>query len=461
MSGTGRKPINKFLILLTFCLMAMFFWGCGATVEPEPLDMATPEPTVEPEKHVKVTFQVNVPSGTSLDLPVYLHVIDDVTGISFNAVTYEVPRTSGDKHTVHINVPINSMVKYRYSLGGRQYERNIMDEVVKFRCVHAYQQTVIEDTVVAWEGHESYDGNYGRVNGLAYSTEGEPIQDLIVTIAGMKTRTDENGFYQFEVVPIGIHNLVAYNKDGSYQVFQQLATVGTLLETKANLLLDPAEFVRVVFILDTPDDELAGLPVRMIGNFSQFGGGEELQWGGVNVAAAAAPMMARGQDGRYRLDVMLPVGAEIHYKYTLGDAFWSAEQRENSHYVTRKLFVPEYDTVIEETVESWNISEFGSISIITTVPAPLNKGEVWIQYKFIDWMEPIPMWQVDDQTWFSVLTSPLQFFGSVTYRYCLDGDCDMTPEVNPDGYLIQRNLELLPEIQNVQDEVYGWRVIEE
>jgi len=446
---------------LTFCLMATVLWGCGAIVEPELSDMATPEPTVEPEKHVKVTFQVNVPSGTAADLPVYLHVIDDVTGISFNAVTYEVPRVTGDKFVVHINVPINSLVKYRYSLGGRQYERNIMDEVVTYRCVHAYQQTIIEDTVVSWEGYDSYDGNYGRVNGLAYSTEGEPIEGLIVTIAGMETRTDENGFYQFEVVPIGIHNLVAYSKDGSYRVFQQLATVGTLLETKANLLLDPAALVRVVFILDTPEDELAGLPVRMIGNFSQFGGGEALQWGGVNVAAAAAPMMARGEDGRYRLDVILPVGAEVHYKYTLGDAFWSAEQQQSSHYVTRKLFVPAYDTVIEESVESWNISEFGSISIIATVPEPLNQGGVWIQYKFIDWMEPIPMWQVDDQTWFSVLTSPLQFFGSVTYRYCLDGDCDMTPEVNPDGYLIQRNLELLPEIQNVQDEVYGWRVIEE
>ena len=461
MPRTRKKPINKFLLLLTFCLMATALWGCGAIVESELSDVATPEPTAEPEKHVKVTFQVNVPSGTAADLPVYLHVIDDVTGLSFNAITYEVPRVTGDTHVVHINVPINSLVKYRYSLGGRQYELNIMDEVVTYRCVHAYQQTIIEDTVVGWEGYDFYDGNYGRVNGLAYSTGGEPIEGLIVTIAGMETRTDENGFYQFEVVPIGIHNLVAYAKDGSYHVFQQLATVGTLLETKASLLLDPAKFVRVVFILDTPSDELAGLPVRMIGNFSQFGGGEALQWGGVKTAAAAAPMMARGEDGRYRLDVMLPAGSEVHYKYTLGDAFWSAEQQQSSHYVTRKLFVPRYDAVIEESVESWNISEFGSISIITTVPEPLNQGEVWIQYKFIDWMEPIPMWQVDEHTWFSVLTSPLQFFGSVTYRYCLNGDCDMTPEVNSDGYLIQRNLELLPEIQNVQDEVYGWRVIEE
>jgi len=199
----------------------------------------------------------------------------------------------------------------------------------------------------------------------------------------------------------------------------------------------------------------------MIGNFEQLGGGEDLRWGSVNASAAAAPLMARGQDGRYRLDVLLPAGADVHYKYTLGDAFWSAEQRKSSHYVTRKLFVPNYDTVIEETVESWNISEFGSLSLIVTVPEPLNQGEVWIQYKFIDWMEPIPMWQVDEYTWFSVLTSPLQFFGSVTYRYCLDGDCDKTPEVNTDGYLIQRNLELLPEIQNIQDEIYGWRVHED
>jgi hypothetical protein len=75
-------------------------------------------------------------------------------------------------------------------------------------------------------------------------------------------------------------------------------------------------------------------------------------------------------------------------------------------------------------------------------------------------MEPIPMWPVTDGEWFAVLTSPLNDFVNVKYRYCLNGNCDETPEANQDGYLIQRNLEVRPEIQNIEDTIIAWRVVE-
>jgi hypothetical protein len=78
--------------------------------------------------------------------------------------------------------------------------------------------------------------------------------------------------------------------------------------------------------------------------------------------------MTRGSDGKHRLEVKLPVGAELHYKYTLGDSVWSGEQAETGKFFVRRLIVPDHDLLIEDEVVTWNNSEFGEISLITRVP---------------------------------------------------------------------------------------------
>ncbi len=301
----------------------------------------------------------------------------------------------------------------------------------------------------------------GRLSGSVVDEENHPIQGIIISAAGMETITDENGNYLFEFLPIGTHNLVAYSPTGSYQLFQQQALIGTDLETKAPIIMIQSQVVQVVFVVSIPDDVLQVIPVRMVGNTAQLGGYSDVLWDGVGVSAADGPIMARGSDGKHRLEVMMPVGVEIHYKYTLGDSVWSAEQNASEQFPVRRLIVPDHNVVIEDSVETWNSSENGTASIITFVPDELRMGDVWIQYRYgQDWMEPIPMWPIEDGKWFTVLTSPLQDFTSVKYRYCLNGDCDQLPEVNGDGYLIQRNLELYPEIQNIEDELIAWRFVE-
>lgn len=417
---------------------------------------------IEPEKHIRLTFNVHVPLNTPSDQPIYLHLLDEVTGAEMNSTIYQFPATGEDLYSISINVPLDSVVLYRYSNNTNSFEVDYQGNLVQHRIVDCFQHTVVDDTVAGWAGQPLYAGNLGRLSGIVTDDAGEPVPGIVVTIAGLETISDENGSYLFQFLPIGTHNIVAYAPDGSYQLFQQQAIIGTELETKAPITMVRSDFVQVEFVVEIPDDILQAIPVRMVGNIKQLGGDSDVIWDGVGVSAANAPIMTRGTDGKHRLTVELPVGAEIHYKYTLGDSVWSAEQSDSAKFYTRRMIVPDQDIVIEETVQTWNNSDYGAVSLITFLPEDLRTGSVWIQFRYgPDWMEPMPMWETEEPgKWFAVLTSPLNEFVNVKYRYCLDGDCDEYPETNEDGYLIQRNLEILPEIQNIEDELIAWRVVQ-
>ena len=454
-----RKNLSLFLF---FSVLSMLFIACMSVESQLATQTPVDVPLIEPEKHVKLTFNVHVPLNTPSDQPIYLHLLDEVTGSSINSTIYRFPATGEDLYSISINVPLDSVVLYRYSNNTNSPEVDYQGNTIQHRILHAYQHMEIHDTVVGWAGQTNYQGNFGRLSGVISDESQNPIENMVISIAGMETVSDQNGYYVFEFLPIGTHNLVAYALDGSYQIFQQEALIGTDLETKAPIMVETNAFVQAVFVVSIPDDVFQSIPVRIVGNIQQLGGYSDVIWDGVGVSAANAPTMTRGTDGKHRLEVQLPVGAEIHYKYTLGDSIWSAEQsNENKPFMVRRLIVPEQDILIEDTVETWNNSGYGAISLITFVPEDLREGDVWIQYRYgPDWMEPIPMWPFEDGKWFAVLTSPLNDFVNVKYRYCLNGDCDQFPETNDAGYLIQRNLEVREDIQNIEDEIIAWRVVE-
>lgn len=451
----------RLIILLSLFLFIAAVSGCSSVESQTPAVPTPISPTTVAEKHVKLTFNVHVPLNTPSEEPIYLHLLDEVTGSSINSVVYELPATGQDLYSINIGLPLDSLVMYRYSNNTNSLEVDKSGVVVKHRIVDAYQHMVVDDTVVGWNGQAIYQGNVGRLSGIAVDDENHPVSGIVVSVAGEETVTDIEGNYLFEFLPIGVHNLVAYSPDGSYQLFQQQAMIGTDLETNAPLVMKRSKNVQVVFIVSIPDDVLQAIPVRIVGNIAQLGGHSDVIWDGVGVSARNAPIMTRGTDNKHRIEVILPAGTEIHYKYTLGDSIWSAEQNETDRFPIRRLIVPDHDVVVEDTVQTWNNSNNGTVSIITFVPEELQQGEVWIQYRYgEDWMEPIPMWAIDGGKWFSVLTSPLNEFSNVKYRYCLNGDCDQRPEVNAEGYLIQRVFELTSEIQNIEDTLIGWRFVE-
>jgi hypothetical protein len=453
----------KKIFWMVFLIFLLVFLSSCTVNDVQPTAQSQADmPMIEPEKHVRLTFNVHVPLNTPSDQPIYLYLLDEVTGSSINSTIYRFPASGEDLYTISINVPLDSVVMYRYSNNTNTPEVDYQGNVVAHRIVHCYQHTVVEDTIVGWNGQAPYEGNLGRLSGIISDDAQRPLEGIVVSVAGMETTTGSDGSYEFEFLPIGTHNLVAYTPDGSYKIFQQQALIGTDLETKAMVVMEATQTVNVAFVVTIPDDMLQAIPVRIVGNIQQLGGYSDVIWDGVGVSAANAPIMTRGADGKHRLEVSLPVGAEIHYKYTLGDSIWSAEQGSEGIYLIRRLLVPDQDLVVEDTVQTWNNSGFGTISLITFVPEELRQGDIWIQFRYgQDWMEPMPMWATGEEgKWFAILSSPLNDFVNIKYRYCLNGDCDQYPETNQDGYLIQRNLEILPEIQNIEDELLAWRVVE-
>ncbi len=120
-------------------------------------------PTIEPEKHVKLTFNVHVPLNTPDEQPIYLHLLDEVTGSSINSVIYELPANGEDLYSINISVPLDSLVMYRYSNNTNSLEVDYKGEVVQHRIVDAYQHMVIDDTIVGWAGQEDLYWKYGKI----------------------------------------------------------------------------------------------------------------------------------------------------------------------------------------------------------------------------------------------------------------------------------------------------------
>ena len=108
------------------------------------------------------------------DEKVHLQILDEVTGLLLNSVTYEMSRVDAGLYVANMPVPINSIVKYRYTLGDSQtnIEFTPMGQPVRYRMMYAYQEMVIEDTVSTWTGE--FTGNYGRVSGIVVDENGIP-----------------------------------------------------------------------------------------------------------------------------------------------------------------------------------------------------------------------------------------------------------------------------------------------
>ena len=67
------------------------------------------------------------------------------------------------------------------------------------------------------------------------------------------------------------------------------------------------------------------MPIRLAGNLYQLGDTFGDLQGGLSTVATRMPVLAPLPDGRYSITLALPAGADIRYKYTLGDGFWNAE----------------------------------------------------------------------------------------------------------------------------------------
>ena len=457
------KRILNFLLLVTILSASA---GCNMPTVPEipglreflstppaisPSGELVPT-TMPPPAETLVSFTVQAPPDSPSGEPVYLSILDEVTGLAMNTQVMPMEAVSEAEGnaapTYRLSVPfvIGSLVKYRYERqsGPIRVAEHLSDgSAVRYRLLQVGAQSSVEDVISRWTD-TAYALPSGRIQGQAVdAATNQPIPNLLVSAGGAQTLTASDGSFMLEGLPAGVHNLVALALDGSYQVFQQGALVADGATTPTPVKLEAATFVNIVFVVTVPKGTLPVVPLRMAGNLLQLGNTFANLAGGMSSLASRMPSLSRLPDGRYSITAALPVGADLRYKYTLGDGFWNAEHNSDGSFRLRQLIVPEETILVEDKVDTWYDSDAekpASLTFAVDVPKDTPAADfVSIQFNpLIGWSEAIPMWRLGETRWAYELYSPLHLPGEFSYRYCRNGQCGYaddakTPGVNGAG----------------------------
>jgi hypothetical protein len=420
--------------LFSSLLILTLFSGCFSDSQqtPQPTN-SVPSPT--PMLEAEIVFEVEVPSNTPTGDFVFLDILDEVTGLALNPMRYSMKPVDPTHFSIHLPAQLGSIIKYRF---GRDLNPNppaveysATGKQIRYRMAYITGPKTITDKVAAWNDI-AYHGQSGRINGqVVDSKTNAPVPNVMVDVDGVQTLTASDGTFLLEGLEPGTHNLLAYSMDGIYKPYEQQARVAADSMTPAPISLEPAKTVKVTFIAKPPDGSPRGIPVRMVGNTLQLGNTFADLAGGISVVASRAPLMEILPDGRYSLTLDLTSGLDLRYKYTLGDGFWNSELTADGQFQLRQLVVPDTDVTIEDQVASWQVKDWGPITINLKVNADMPSGDsVSIQFNPYGWTEPIPMWYLGDGKYIYVLFNPLQLLDDVTYRFCRNDQCGIADEDN-------------------------------
>ncbi len=444
-------------------LVIMLLNGCAFDINWLIPPTATPSypdvPPPTPQPMAEVTFTVTLPAPLVAGENLLLSVVDEITGLALNTSNTIMQGQDALHYSITIPFPIYSVVKYRYvrQAGLPVIEDSSGDIPVRYRMFYVTGPGAVTDVVSSWSD-SPFAGPTGRVTGsVVNAADGKPIPDILVAAGGLQTLTDSTGSFTLEGLPTGTHNLVAYALDGSYRIFQQGTNISAGLKTPVSISLNPVPLVDVTFTVIVPRDTIPSVPIRLAGNLYQLGNTFGDLRGGFSTVATRMPSMQSLPDGRYSITLKLPVGADIRYKYTLGDGFWNAEHEAGGRFVLRQLIVPSEPLAIQDQVITWAAGS--SASILFEVDAPPNTpfaDIVSLQINPYGWTEPVPMWPLGNNRWAYTLYSPLNLIGSFEYRYCRNEQCgsadDAMTTSNHRGRLAATSL--VP--QDLQDDVNSW-----
>lgn len=407
------------MLACTWSLVDLGFPG-GPT--PAPGSGSNPTPVALAE----VTFTALLPAPLAPSETMVIGVLDEVTGLGLNPTLYPMAQVDAQRYSIKLPLILNSVIKYRYYRQGAftALEDTAAGSVVRYRLYHVSGPGGSEDRVASWSD-TPFTGQTGSLGGAVIDAKtGRPVANMLVNAGGISTLTDSLGQFVIHGLPVGTHTLAAYAPDGMHTTFQQGAAVAPGLTTNAPLSVQSVATVRVTFVVTTPTDTVPGAPVRLAGNLLQLGNTFADLNGGISTVATRMPTLSPLGDGRQGITLTLPVGADIRYKYTLGDGFWNAEHAQDGAFVLRQLVVPANDVTVTDTVVTWASGNSAPILFEVSVPSNTPPGEnVSIQFNPYGWMEPFPMWPLGGNRWVYKLYSPLNIIGSFHYRYCRNDQC--------------------------------------
>lgn len=487
------KLSGKFVrsVVLLFCLMIITSLGLSSCnipnlSEPPPLpteveipkEIPTPisseglglddysPPLVPPI--TEVSFSVKIPDNSAEVNAVYFVLRDEVTGLAINAQSYPMEpemRPDGKFFTLTLSFPLGSVLKYRYEKQGESVpiaEHNSDGSAVRYRLYHVEGPGSVEDVVSRWTD-TTFEAIPGRILGKVIEADtGLPVPNLLAVAGGAQTLTASDGSFLLEGLPPGIHNLVILSLDGAYRTFQQGARIASDSSTPAEIAIQKAPLVDVAFVVQLPENTPPIIPIRIAGSLYQFGNTFANLSGGISSLASNMPILTSLADGRYITFLKLPAGADLQYKYTLGDGFWNAEHSIVGDFRLRQLIVPETNTVVVDIVETWLDGNKGPITFDVTTPANTPLDEVIsIQFNPVfGWTIPLPMWELGENRWAYILFSPLNLPGELQYRFCRNGQCNRTDDIRTTG---ERSpgfvVNITEQDQTIIDNILTWSML--
>ncbi len=457
------RPVFPRQFFVFIIVLALSGQACALSLLELPTS-STPAPNnglgPTPQARAEVTFTARLPEPLLPNEILVISVVDEVTGLALNAVDYQLSIVDANTYTAKLAIPDKSIIKYRYARRGaaRVMEDTNTDSAVRYRMLFVNGPTQIIDTVSSW-ADKPVNTLSGNIEGKVVNADtGAPIPDIMVTAGGAQTLTDSAGRFQIVGLRGGTHNLVAYALDGAYQTFQQGAAVAESQNTLVEIKLKAAQLVNVIFTVSVPSGTQPGVPLRIAGSLLQLGNTFSDLRGGLSAVADRMPVMTPLPDGRYSVSLFLPVGADVEYKYTLGDGFWNAEFTSTGSYLTRRFVVPAQNINIEDGVQSWQAGPNAPILFQVTAPANTPSGDVlYIQFNPYGWTPPIPMWNMGNNRWAYKLYGPLNIIGSFGYRYCRNAQCDSADDAQTIGPSAHgRNISPAIAPQDIIDTLNDW-----
>lgn len=459
-SGLSR-PILAFIVILALtsqaCAISLLKWPQLPSLSGTPLPSG---PTPTPMPRSQVNFTVRLPEPLPAGEVLAISVVDEVTGIALNPVDYQMTPVDTITYSATLPIPDQAVLKYRYIRRGSTVviEDTNTDTPIRYRLMYISGPTQIVDTVSSWSDR-SVNTLSGNIYGTVINTDtSAPVAGVMVTAGGLQTLTDSAGRFELIGLRGGTHNLVAYALDGSFQTFQQGATVAENQSTPVQIAMRPAQLVNIIFTVSVPDSTQRNVPLRMAGNLLQLGNTFSDVSAGLSTVADRMPILTPLPDGRYSVSLFLPVGAHVQYKYTLGDGFWNSEFTVNGQYMLRDLIVPAQNTTISDVVQSWQAGPNAPILFEVTVPADTPTTDiVYIQFNPYGWTPPIPMWSRGNNQWGYKLYGPLNMVGAFGYRYCRNAQCNAADDAQTSGETA-RGRSVSPSIapQDIADTVNQW-----
>jgi hypothetical protein len=406
---------------------------------------------------VDIQFNLILPTALDQGERLVIEILDEVTGLPYNARQYDLSPMTELNYAVSLPFPQNSVLKYRYVKVGPDMvpEATGHSEEVRYRLLSVMDAITVTDSLQSWLGatttHET-----GSIAGQILASEtGLPLADILVSAAGNQTLTDANGHFAIEGIIPGVHNVVFYALDGAFETFQQGATVAAGKITPISLALSARPSVEVTFRVTPPNDAL-GIPIYLAGNIIQMGNTFSDLNGGMSIDPKRMPLLTPQEDGTQTLTLSLYAGLDLHYKFTVGDGYWNAEQISgNGGWRSRQLIVPDENITVDLSIGSWRVSDAAPVTFEITIPPEIELGdEKYIQFKTRAWTNPLPLWPLGDGNYLYILFSPLDQALPVSYRFCRNADCDQA--LNAEALSTEMTIQPSDDPQTVSIRLSNW-----